>query len=297
MSLEPLISVVIPCYNQSHFLPQALGSIMNQSYSNWECIIVNDGSSDNTEKVALKWCKKDNRFRYFRKENEGLSSARNLGLRMSKGRFIQFLDSDDKIHLEKFSISLQTFKDEPNAGIVVSNFCLFKDEFVFDPFCCLGQDFLNFRSVLYKWDVEFTIPIHCAVFNLDNIKTISFNEDLKAKEDWLMWLELFKNNTQAIYINKTLAFYRRHADNMTKKFDYINVNQEKVFIKILDMLENDEKLKFSKHIIKILLQRNNNLHKQIQALSASSRNTIKIKILRLISLLKKFTLINYCVIT
>jgi len=63
--INSLVSVIIPCYNQAKYLPDSLGSIYNQTHQIWECIIVNDGSPDNTEEVALEWCKKDERFKYF----------------------------------------------------------------------------------------------------------------------------------------------------------------------------------------------------------------------------------------
>ncbi len=95
--MEKLVSIVVPCYNQAHFLDETLQSVLDQSYSNWECIIVNDGSPDNTEDIAKQWCNKDYRFTYLYKENGGLCSARNAGISISKGEFILPLDSDDII--------------------------------------------------------------------------------------------------------------------------------------------------------------------------------------------------------
>jgi glycosyltransferase involved in cell wall biosynthesis len=80
-----MVSVIVPCYNQARYLSEALQSVILQSYSNWECIIVNDGSTDNTENVALKFQEDDERFRYIKKENGGLSSARNHGLSVING--------------------------------------------------------------------------------------------------------------------------------------------------------------------------------------------------------------------
>ena len=97
----PKISIIVPCYNQSQFLDACLHSVFTQSHSNWECIIVNDGSTDRTEEISLAWCKKDDRFFYNRKENGGLSSARNIGLEASKGNYIQFLDADDLLDVKK----------------------------------------------------------------------------------------------------------------------------------------------------------------------------------------------------
>ena len=68
-----LVSIIIPCYNQAEYLPDALESVFNQTYQNWECIIVNDGSTDTTELVSKEWCEKNKRFKYFQKQNGGLS--------------------------------------------------------------------------------------------------------------------------------------------------------------------------------------------------------------------------------
>lgn len=85
---NPLISVIVPCYNQAQYLDECLQSVVEQTYPNWECIIVNDGSPDNTEEIALQWTEKDSRFIYIKKENGGLSSARNAGLEIAKGKWI-----------------------------------------------------------------------------------------------------------------------------------------------------------------------------------------------------------------
>jgi glycosyltransferase involved in cell wall biosynthesis len=120
-----LISVIVPCYNQAHFLDETLNSILNQSYTNWECIIVNDGSPDDTENVVKNGTNKDHRFKYISKENGGLSSARNCGLEVAKGDFIQFLDSDDLLSSDKFQKSIDAIEKE-GAEVVITNFIRFK---------------------------------------------------------------------------------------------------------------------------------------------------------------------------
>ena len=96
--MNPLISVIVPCYNQAQYLDECLQSVLDQTYQNWECIIVNDGSPDHTEEIAKRWLEKDNRFRYIYKDNGGLSSARNAGIREAKGEYLFFLDSDDSLN-------------------------------------------------------------------------------------------------------------------------------------------------------------------------------------------------------
>ena len=83
-----LISIIVPCYNQAQYLDECLQSVLDQTYHNWECIIVNDGSPDNTEEFANKWTAKDSRFKYLLKTNGGLSSARNAGIETANGEWI-----------------------------------------------------------------------------------------------------------------------------------------------------------------------------------------------------------------
>ena len=83
--INTTVSIIIPCYNQGQFLDETLASVVNQTYTDWECLIVNDGSVDNTAEIALNWVAKDNRFQYFLKKNGGVSSARNYGIEKAKG--------------------------------------------------------------------------------------------------------------------------------------------------------------------------------------------------------------------
>ncbi|HQE33873.1 MAG TPA: glycosyltransferase family 2 protein, partial [Flavobacterium alvei] len=82
------VSVIVPCYNQAQYLDESLASIYHQTHTNWECLIVNDGSLDHTEEIAQKWKAKDPRFIYIPKENSGVSNARNLGIEKASGEFI-----------------------------------------------------------------------------------------------------------------------------------------------------------------------------------------------------------------
>lgn len=94
---QALISIIVPCYNVEKFISNTLESVYLQTYEHWECILIDDGSKDNTAATCLNWCKKDSRFKYFHQENKGLSSARNAGLKQANGAFIYFFDSDDLI--------------------------------------------------------------------------------------------------------------------------------------------------------------------------------------------------------
>jgi len=115
-----LISVIIPSYNSGKFLGEAIESVVNQTYKNIEIIVINDGSTDNTEEIVKKWQKKDRRIRYLKhKENRGLSVARNDGIRISKGDFISLLDADDFWMKDKLEKQMKKIKE--GADIIYSD--------------------------------------------------------------------------------------------------------------------------------------------------------------------------------
>lgn len=97
MSTQSLISVIVPCYNVEQYLDKAIESVVGQTYTNWECILVNDGSKDSTQSIAEKWAAQDQRIKLINQKNKGLSGARNTGLKHATGDYIYFFDSDDLI--------------------------------------------------------------------------------------------------------------------------------------------------------------------------------------------------------
>ena len=122
------ISIIVPCYNQAQYLPECIQSVINQTYTDWECIIVNDGSPDNTEEIALEWVSKDLRIKYLKKENGGLSSARNAGISIAKGKWILPLDADDRIaneYLERAFVIMETKSD---VGLIYAKASFFGEK-------------------------------------------------------------------------------------------------------------------------------------------------------------------------
>ncbi|TDE46044.1 glycosyltransferase family 2 protein [Flavobacterium rhamnosiphilum] len=217
-----LVSIIIPCFNQAQYLDEALQSVLDQTYENWECIIVNDGSPDNTEAIAQKWVRKDSRFIYLYKKNGGVSSSRNLALEMVKGDYIQFLDSDDFLNKEKLELSLNLINEghENDIKIIVSDFRRFinNPNKTLNPYCNLNSELLNFESLLYSWNATFSIPIHCGFFKASLFENIRFPENMTAHEDWIVWVSIFKTGSKALFLDKILALYRMNPSSrvMTK---------------------------------------------------------------------------------
>ena len=113
----PKISVIIPIYNVEKYLRRCLDSVVAQTFTDWEAICVNDGSPDNSAQILAEYAERDSRFKGVTKENGGLSDARNAGIAVAKGTYVNFLDSDDLIHPQTFEIAYALIQQE-DADIV-----------------------------------------------------------------------------------------------------------------------------------------------------------------------------------
>ena len=127
-----MISVIVPVYNVEKYLEECLDSIQNQTYSDIEVILVNDGSTDKSKEICGKYCKQDNRFQLLNQENQGLSAARNSGVAASTGEFIAFVDSDDII-LPNYLETLMHYMRQ-DVDIVESQFTISKEEFLAESY-------------------------------------------------------------------------------------------------------------------------------------------------------------------
>jgi glycosyltransferase involved in cell wall biosynthesis len=294
MEDSSLISIIIPCYNQAHYMNEALQSVFDQTYENWECIIVNDGSFDDTEKIAKKWIAKDTRFNYLYKENGGVSSARNLGIEKAKGDFFQFLDSDDFLDKEKFELSLNQMKIIGNekVNIVISNFRMFtkKPEKSSKPFCNLNPQLFNFESLLYQWNDEFSIQMQCGFFHSSLFKTIRFPENLTAQEDWIVWVNLFKTGGKAIFIDKPLAFYRINPSSRTMTKGLYE-DHMKAYEYFKHFLSDEEFYKLSVVLISRYYKSNDDFKNRLRAAKTSNSYQTGLlikKVLNTLGVLKPF---------
>ncbi|MFV8354043.1 glycosyltransferase family 2 protein [Flavobacterium sp. XS2P14] len=221
--MKSLVSVIIPCYNQDQFLAETLQSVFDQTYSNWECIIVNDGSTDNSESIILDWIQRDKRFQYCKTKNSGVSAARNYGLRIAQGEYVQFLDADDLLTADKLALSLDAVQ-KYKVGIVCSNYLVFsaKVTVIEPPFSNLDHFEFNFYNLARYWNDGFTVPCHCWFFKASLFENMSFPLDLTAQEDWAMWLLIFQQKPKTFYLQKPLALYRLNPNGRIQTGDFFD---------------------------------------------------------------------------
>ncbi|MFT4072391.1 MAG: glycosyltransferase family A protein [Dysgonamonadaceae bacterium] len=205
---QHLISVIVPCYNQAQYLDECLQSVLEQTYTNWECIIVNDGSPDNTDEIAKKWLDKDTRFRYIKKQNGGLSSARNAGIQEARGEWILPLDADDKIA----NLYLELAQAEFEQGYTV--------------IYCNAQTFgeKNGAWILpefNKKNLAVGNVIFCSAFyrKADWSKVGGYDESLLTGwEDWEFWISILEEGKTVYKIEKDLFWYRIKKRSMLTTF-------------------------------------------------------------------------------
>ena len=253
------VSVIIPCYNQANFLDEALSSVLNQTHKFWECIIINDGSLDNTEAIAKKWLLKDERFKYYYKKNGGLSNARNFGLKYVNGECIQFLDADDLIESNKFELQLQDLK---TCDISVSDYFSFIDgtnekapSRYLSPF--LSEE--NYKKeIVLDWEYRKSIPCHSVLFKkklIDN-NAISFNESLPNHEDWVFWVKLFYFSNTIKNNQNVLALYRIHKTSMSYNYNLMR----KGFLQATIMIQKFFKEKNENELYQISREKYNEVY-------------------------------------
>lgn len=272
------ISVIVPCYNQAQYLDECLQSVLDQTYQDWECIIVNDGSQDNTEEVAKRWVKKDARFSYLYQNNKGVSSARNTGMKYAKGEWLQLLDGDDLLAINKLSLSAQYFNSDFN--FIYCDFSLLTEGKITEAFCDLNRYQLTMDNLIKYWDDGLNIPIHSPLFRKDLKGTLIFNENYDLQEDWLFWIELFKSEKVASrFIEEKLIIYRSHPESNSKDFIKMTNNIDQVYLFAYDKIMNsDQKTIF---FIKVLHKFTHHLRK-VEKLTENLQkvNNSKLMILR-----------------
>ena len=236
---ELKISIIMATYNRAHFIKESLLSIQNQAYTNWECIIVDDGGTDNTKEVINPFLN-DARFLYVQrseKHKKGLPGCRNYGLSLATGDAIIFFDDDDIVHPDNLELCV---KELSNSEI---DFCrykreVFKGDFHYD--FDNEKNYTKFKITIADIDkmIDHRLPFNsCAVMwrnvCFDNNK---LNEDLMYAEEWECYSRILSDGYQGISINKTLFFGRKHPNSNTGELWNANptrVNSKKEAIRLI----------------------------------------------------------------
>ena len=219
--MPPLVSVIVPCYNKANYLSETLDSVLNQTYSNWECIVINDGSPDNTKEIAEFYTQKDNRFKYLHQDNQGVSIARNNGINASSGDYILPLDADDIIEPSYIQKAIDYYLSNPSTKLVYCKYDTF------------GLQIGEAKVPKYSYEeLLWTCMIPCSsVFRrYDFDKTSGYNPDMKTGyEDWDFLLSFLDKESIVYQLDEILFHYRKTESSRNNIADK---HSEELFIQV-----------------------------------------------------------------
>lgn len=252
-----LVSVIIPCYNQELYISEAIQSVIDQTYDNWECIIIDDGSDDASAEIINGFVNKDSRFKYIFQNNQGVSVARNAGFKSCNGEFIQFLDGDDFIYPEKLEKQLFQLNKYPKIDAVYSNFFhYYQGKNLYESYELTKIDDL-LRDVLFKWDRNFNIPIHAPLFKriVWNDSELPYPGAYKGRyEDWVFWVLLGLKRINLLDVDENLASYRIHDTNFTSNTKNKSINAIKATFYIATIIPPELRDSFIENSINFYIE-------------------------------------------
>lgn len=247
----PIISIIIPTYNHAKFIKKALQSVINQTFENWEAIVIDNYSTDDTEKILNEY--KDTRIKYIKIKNNGIiGKSRNLGIENAKGEWIAFLDSDDWWTLNKLETCFNNI--DKKVDLIYHNLEVKynKSKFNFENKFFKKKEFLKGRQLkkpILNDLLESGISKGNAIGNssvivrkniLRKIGGISENIKLVGSEDYNTWLRIAKITNQFKYLNKNLGYVLIH-DNNTSKID-MSISQRQAVIEFMNSFDSSQKL-------------------------------------------------------
>jgi glycosyltransferase involved in cell wall biosynthesis len=230
--MDKKVSIIVPCYNQAQYLDESLQSVLDQTYENWECIVVNDGSDDDTDAVIKTWLEKDARFKYLKKVNGGLSAARNSGILIADGEFILPLDADDKIASNYLKLAIQAYEKDVSLKLVY----------------CKAE---KFGAEIEEWNLpNFSLKnlakknmIFCsAVFRKKEWQSVQGYDEkmIYGWEDWEFWIAILKNGGNVKCLDLIGFYYRIKPNSMLTEvnkeqgdylLNYLSVKHADFFVK------------------------------------------------------------------
>lgn len=227
----PKISVIIPTYNRESFLKDAIQSVLDQTFKNFELLIIDDGSTDATEEMIRKNFH-DNRIRYIYKRNEGVASARNLGIKEAQSDWLAFLDSDDRWYPEKLENQFRFLINNSHIKICQTEDIWFRNGKRFNP----KKKHAKKSGWIFSYCVELctvccsTIMLHKDIFRAEGL----FDESLAACEDYDLWLRL-SLKYPIITLSHILAWKQGgHSDQLSQKYWGMDIFRVRALQKILN---------------------------------------------------------------
>lgn len=258
--MNPLVTIIMATYNRAHLIGETLVSIQNQTYTHWECLIIDDGSTDNTLEVLQDFIVNDTRFQYFKRpetHQKGLPGCRNFGLDNAKGEFIIFFDDDDIVHPLNLEIGVRELH-QSNFSFLRYLRDVFFGTFSYDFDMSNTYDWFEINNSHISQILTNEIPLNsCAVlWKKECFENNQFVESLMYAEEWELYTRIISNGFKGKSIEKVLFFGRKHPKSNTGEFyknDPIR-RKSKAEAIVLVTKQLQEKLLLNRLIIRYFVQ-------------------------------------------
>jgi len=225
---EELVSIVMPSFNSENIIEDSINTVLNQTYSNWELLIVDDCSSDNTVEIVRKIAKKDKRIKIIELDkNSGAGIARNQSIKQAKGKFLAFLDSDDLWMSNKLERQIN-FMNENNYYFTSTDFNEIEDGKIGEQ-VTLSHPKLDYAGVLKYCPGNSTV-----IYNAEKLGKF-YAPDIKKRNDFVVWLQVIKKAEYLYGLNETLTTYRVRKGSLSKNKVNLIKYQWRVYREIEDL--------------------------------------------------------------
>ncbi len=215
IAAAPSVTVIIPTYNSARFLPESLECVLNQTFRDFEILVVDDGSTDNTEQAIAPYL---GQIRYIKKENGGPAAARNLGISEARGEFIAFLDADDLWMPDKLELQISRMNEHPEFGVVFTDDAIF-DETGITRKSLKDQFVISTGNVFDKLLTDHFICMSSVMIRRKCLEQIGvFDETLIGAEDYNLFLRL-ASRYKFGFVNKVVVHKRDHGGNLSENLE------------------------------------------------------------------------------
>jgi glycosyltransferase involved in cell wall biosynthesis len=221
--MKPKVSIIMATYNRAHFIEETLLSIQNQTFLDWECLIIDDGGTDNTREVIDPFLKKDKRFKYIKRSDnyiKGLPGCRNYGLDMAQGEYIIFFDDDDIAHPQNLELCVLELSDLSISfcryirAVFLNNF-----KYDFDLSKTYSSFYIDKKDILRMLNNELQFNSCAMMWRATCFIEHRYVESLLFAEEWELYSRIVATGIKGISINKTLFYGRKHPQSNTGEYD------------------------------------------------------------------------------
>lgn len=229
--MSPLVSILMPVYNAALYLEEAIKSVLNQSFSDFELIVLNDGSTDDSLTITQQFANNDARIIIYNGEqNMGIANVLNIGLGIARGQLIARMDSDDISLPNRFSVQVQYMMEHPDVDLCSCGMKQFgeSDKLMFYD---NSNEEIKFNAMFFSPILHPTV-----LWRRDKMKSFSYEQEYVPAEDYRLWTKALVNNVSMVNIPDILYLYRIHVTQATQQTERVNIAVEKVRTEYIKMM-------------------------------------------------------------